>query len=121
MTQFAIVTCSWRIDRITPRLAFDTTLDSASAIGTNRDLSVIQTLQPSALAGVLPVQHGFGGDYRNFENRTASSPDQPWSRTGSGRGTRAEPFGSAALRGTYGTVLISGYLKYPKIGLPLVE
>jgi len=35
-------TCGWRIDNITPRLAFGTTRDSASATGTNQALLVAQ-------------------------------------------------------------------------------
>src|SRR5436190_7120478 len=89
---------SWRIARITPRLVFDTTLDSGSAIGTNRDLSVIQIVQRSVLAGVPAVQHAFDGDYRKSENQVASSRDQAWSRIGFARGTRAGRFRSVALR-----------------------
>jgi carboxylesterase type B len=76
-----------------------TSLDSASATGTNsRDLLVTQIRQQPALAGVLPAQHAFDGHYSNVENRAVSSRDRPQSRIGSGPGTRAEAFRSAALR-----------------------
>src|SRR5450432_1674718 len=91
-------TCSWRIDRITRRMEFGITLDSASASGTNRALLVSQIRQQSALASVLPAPHAFDGHYSNVENRAASSRDRPSSRIGSGRGTRAEPSRSVALR-----------------------
>jgi hypothetical protein len=90
--------CSWRIDRITRRLESGTTLDSASATGTNRALLVSQIRQQSALASVLPARHAFDGHYSNVENRAASSRDRRSSRIGSGRGTRAEPSRSVALR-----------------------
>ena len=97
-TQVVVGRCSWRIHKIMRRLESGTTLDSASATGTNRDLLVTQIRQQSVLAGVLPARHAFDGHYSNVENRVASSPDRPWSRIGSGRGTRAESCRSVALR-----------------------
>src|SRR4051812_31082187 len=91
-------TCGWRIDNITTRLAFGTTLDSASATGTNQALLVAQIPQQSALGDVPPVRRVCDGHYRKFENSKVSSRDRRSSRIGPGRGTRAESFRSVALR-----------------------
>ena len=72
-----------------PPLESGTTLDSASATDTNRDLLVIPIRQETVLAGVLSAQHAFDGRYSNVENRIASSLDRLWSRIKCGLGTRA--------------------------------
>jgi hypothetical protein len=64
------------IDKIMRPLESGTTLESASATGTNRGPLVIQIRQQSVLAGVLPAPHSFDGHYSNVENRVASSPDR---------------------------------------------
>ena len=62
---------------IMPQLESGTTLDSASATGTNQDLSTLVRQQP-ILARVRPVRHVFDGRYSNVENRIASFPDRMW-------------------------------------------
>src|SRR5258705_10567848 len=62
-----------------PRLESGTTLESASATGTNQELSMLVRQQP-ILAGLRPVRHAFDGRYSNVETRIASSPDRLWSR-----------------------------------------
>src|SRR5262252_1270160 len=98
VTIVRLARCPWRIDKIMRRLESGTTLDSAFATGTNRNLLVMQVPQHPVLAGVLPIRHGFDGHYSNVGNRIVSPPDRPWSRTGSGRGTRAELSRLVALR-----------------------
>ena len=48
-----------------------TTLDSASAIGTNQNLWVIQVRQHPVPAGVLPARHVCDSHYKNIGNRAA--------------------------------------------------
>src|SRR5215813_15556162 len=90
--------CAWRIDRIKRLSVFDTSLDSASSTGTNRDQLVIPFLPQAVPAGALPAQHAFDGRYSNVENRLASPPDRLWSRIKCGRDTRGESCRSVALR-----------------------
>src|SRR5215472_5849681 len=73
-------TCAWRINRIKRLSEFGTSLDSASATGTNRAQLLIQLLPQAVPAGALPAPHAFDGRYSNVENRLASSPDRLWSR-----------------------------------------
>src|SRR5215469_17164947 len=91
-------TCAWRINRIKRLSEFGTSLDSASATGTNRDQLVIQLLPQAVPAGAPPAPHAFDGRYSNVENRLASPPDRLWSRTRCGRDTRGESCRSVALR-----------------------
>src|SRR5690349_3238730 len=98
MNTASVRACPWRIDKIMRRLASGTTLDSASAIGTNRNPLLMQIRQHAVLAGVPAIRHAFDGCYSNVGNRIVSSPDRFWSRIGSGRGTRDEPCRSVALR-----------------------
>ena len=58
----------------------------------------IQIRQHAVLAGARPIRRAFDGDYSNVGNQIVSSPDRLWSRIVSGRGTRAEPCRSVALR-----------------------
>jgi hypothetical protein len=114
-------TWAWRINRIKRLSEFGTSLDSASATGTNRDPLVIQFLPQAVPAGT----HAFDGRYSNVENRLASPPDGLWSRIGCGRDTRDESCRSVALRRGAKAVrrntLDFAYLEDPKIRLPLVE
>src|SRR5215813_7872359 len=82
------LTCAWRINRIKRLSEFGTSLDSASATGTNRDQLVIQLLPQAVPAGALPAPHAFDGRYSNVEKRLASPPDRLWSRIRCGRDTR---------------------------------
>ena len=50
-------TCAWRINRIRRLSEFGTSLDSASATGTNRDQLVTQLLPQAVPAGALPAPH----------------------------------------------------------------
>src|SRR5215471_19099903 len=87
-----------RADRRRRLSEFGTSLDSASATGTNRDQLVIQLLPQAVPAGALPAPHAFDGRYSNVENRLASPPDRLWSRIRCGRDTRGESCRSVALR-----------------------
>src|SRR6185369_8470967 len=55
------VTCAWRINRIKLLSEFGTSLDSASATGTNRDQLVMPFLPQAVPAGALPAPHAFDG------------------------------------------------------------
>ena len=90
--------CAWRINRIKRLSEFGTSLDSASATGTNRDQVVMPFLPQAVPAGALPAPHAFDGRYSNVENRLASPPDRLWSRIRCGRDTRGESCRSVALR-----------------------
>ena len=63
-----------------------TTLDSASATYTNRNLSVTQIRQQAILAGVLSSRHAFDGHYSkclksiSFASRSAVVQNRVWSR-----------------------------------------
>src|SRR5215472_3718059 len=89
---------SRRINRIKRLSEFGTSLDSASATGTNRDQLVLQLLPQAVPAGVLPARYGCDGRYSSAGSRLVSPPDQRSSRIGCGRDIRAEASQSAAPR-----------------------
>jgi len=61
--------CAWRINRIRRLSEFGTSLDSASATGTNRDQQVIQLLPQAVPARTLPARHAFDARYSTVESR----------------------------------------------------
>src|SRR5260221_6857988 len=91
-------TYPWRIDKVMRRWESGITLDSALATGRKRSLLVMQIRQEPVPADVLPIRREFDGRYSTAGNQIVSSPDRPWSRIGSGRGTRAAPCRSVALQ-----------------------
>src|ERR1700692_1715493 len=80
------------------RLKSDTARDNVFATGKIENRWAMSARQHLVLAGLLSTRHAFDARYSSVGTRLVLHPDPRSSRTGSGRGTRAEASQSTVLR-----------------------